>query len=639
MARKYDGKPGARFRSGLMVLPMLVMAACTAETADVASNTEAAAKPAGDVAVSATPEEVYWGNFHLHTKLSSDAFVAGTRRFDPEQAYRYARGEEVTSDSGQTYTIPQPLDFLMVSDHAEFLGVLAGANEGDPLLAGNALVEEWSGYAAAGQIGLLIRGLIGRIDNNDHAEISDVFNNSTWKNVADTADRFNQPGRFTTFAGYEWTSLVSGDNLHRVVVFREGADTVTSLPPFSAIDSNDPERLWAHLERYSKQTGGQVLAIPHNPNLSEGSMFDTRTLSGAPFDLDYLRTRQRWEPVAEVSQGKGDSETHPVLSPDDEFADFETWDHGDIAGNERNLEGTTLVEQMRGEYARGALLRGLGFQAVQGVNPFQFGMIGDSDSHTGIPSAREDGWLGHTINEEFGAERMNRLVGGSRIYFNRDMGATGIAAVWARANTREEIFAAVRRREVYSSTGPRIRLRFFGGWDFTRNLLDSDAYVNAGYARGVPMGGVLPTGPDGAPRFMMVALKDPDAANLDRIQVVKGWRDADGTLREHVYDVALSDGRVVDPATGRAPRVGSTVNLETATYTNSIGAVELRSFWTDPDFDPAEQAFYYVRVLEIPTPRWTTYDAVRYGIERPKEKPAEIQERIYSSPIWYVPRS
>ena len=589
-----------------------------------------------DVPLSELPDNLLWGDLHLHSNLSFDAYSFGTQEFSPQDAYRFARGEEVTSVTGVTAKLKRPLDFLMVSDHAEFLGLMRGISREDPAIAEHGLAQRWAGYVGEGRMGDVVQEFISVTTGSAPAEpLPTAFTQSVWSDVAAAAEEYYEPGKFTTFIGYEWTAMRTGDNLHRVVVFEDGAERAVETLPFSALQSNDPERLWEALAAYERSSGGRVMSIPHNGNLSDGDMFGDRTFSGEAMSKSYRETRLKFEPVAEITQVKGDGEAHPLLSPDDEFADFESWDTTDIGLNPRTKDLAELRRQMAGEYARGALKKGLLYTARDGANPFEFGMIGSTDMHTGLAAAAEDNFYGKFPDSEPSAARLGSDMGGV-LWGNATLAASGYVGVWARANTREEIFSALARREVYASTGPRIRLRMFAGWELARTDLDGDDYAEAGYAKGVPMGGILgPEARGGAPRFLLVAAKDPDGAHLDRIQVIKGWRDASGRLHERVYDVALSDGRQVDPAMGKAPAVGSTVNLKNASYTNDIGAAELRAFWLDPDFDPQEQAFYYARVLQIPTPRWTTFDAVRFGLPLPRNVPAEIQDRAYSSPIWY----
>jgi hypothetical protein len=466
---------------------------------------------------------------------------------------------------------------------------------------------------------------------------SEDLTRSIWEDFVVIADQYNEPGRFTAMTGFEWTSTPLGDNLHRVVVFRDGADKTGQTLPYSMFDSDDPEGLWAYLAAYEDNTGGQALAIPHNGNTSNGLMFSDKDFSGKRLDRAYAEARIRWEPLIEVTQIKGDGETHPLLSTDDEFADYENWDVTNLAGSAPKEDW-----MLQYEYGRSALKLGLKLGEQLGVNPYKFGLSGASDSHTALATTREENYFGKYKATEPSPDRHNGDVipaddPALRIKTSQEV-ASGLTAVWARENTRGQIFDAMKRKEVYATTGTRIRVRVFGGWDFKADDVARPDFVAQGYRRGVPMGGTLFEPPDGgAPSFMIRALRDPDGANLDRVQVIKGWLDEKRETHERIYDVAVSDDRETgDDGRVREP-VGNTVDVATATYTNTIGDPVLTAYWQDPDFDPEEHAFYYVRVLEIPTPRWTTYDAAFYGVDLPDTVPATIQDRAYTSPIWYTP--
>jgi hypothetical protein len=582
------------------------------------------------------PREVYWGDTHLHTSLSLDANLYGVTDLGPEDAFAFARGETVRATNGMPARIDRPLDFLVVSDHAEYLGILPLIRAGDPALLENATAQRWRDALARG----------GQDHHRMMLEIADSYATgepslrippdqpSPWHRIARLADEANTPGAFTAFIGFEWTTMSDGNNLHRVVVFADGANRARRVEPFSTFDSSDPEDLWRYLESYEQTTGGRALAIPHNGNLSGGLMFAETNRAGKPIDADYARARSRWEPIAEVTQIKGDSETHPLVSPDDAFADYGTWDQFNIA-----MTKPQAPWMQRFQYARPALALGLEIAERVGVNPYRFGMIGSSDSHTVLSAVEEDNFWGKMATDEPGPERTQTHWGTPEAGMaNTIQLASGYAAVWATANTREALFDALQRREVYATTGPRMRIRFFGGWEFSAQDLARPNTALAGYTKGVPMGGELPPRPKRvrAPSFLAWALKDPSGAHLDRLQIVKGWYTASGQSRENVYDLVWSDGRT--PATdGRLPAVGNSVDLATATYRNDIGAAELAVAWTDPDFDPEASAFYYVRVLEIPTPRWPVYDAVRLGVTLPEGTETIHQERAYTSPIWYTP--
>lgn len=594
------------------------------------------------------PRTLLWGDTHLHTSNSGDAFGSGTR-MGPEEAYRFARGEAVEPVKGQAVKLDRPLDFLVVADHAEGLGTMRELFQGNEAFLADPDAKRWYTMMHDGPeqarkaVAEVIRALgAGTLPKNltDPAVAVPVIR-SVWQDYTSTAERYNEPGRFTALIGFEWTSVPGGNNLHRVVMFRDGKERVDQVLPFSALQSEDPEKLWAYLDRYENKTGGRVLAMPHNSNLSNGRMFPPIDFAGAAIDSDYARQRQRWEPVTEVTQIKGDSESHPLLSPNDEFAGYGAlgWDIGNLS-----LTQLKQPEMIANEYAREALKRGLALQQSLGVNPFRFGMIGATDSHTAMANVQEDNFWGKNFGDQ---PRRDRAFSVIKNYndvqrYGWQMLAGGYAGVWATENSREAIWDAFARREVYASTGPRMMVRLFGGWSFTADDARRLDLADYGYAHGVPMGGELPVRPAAdasAPTLLIAAGRDPEGANLDRVQVVKGWVDAAGEVHEKIYDVAWSDpeGRGIDAATGKLAAVGSTVVLEKAEYTNDIGAAELRSVWKDPDFDPGVPAFYYLRVLEIPTPRWTTYDAARFGTELPDEVPRTVQERAYTSPIWYSP--
>ena len=571
--------------------------------------------------------QLFWGDTHLHTHLSVDAYLRGTR-LTREDAYRFARGQIVTSDNGMKAQLRRPLDFLAIADHASQLGILPRLAANDPLLKDWPVGQRWAQFLRDGnivQVGLEWADSMSTTPDPKYLNEPEV-RQSIWNDVAADSDKHNIPGLFTAFIAHEWTSAPEGDNLHRVVLFKDGAEIASQNIPFSAQDGDDPEQLWAHLEEYEKRTGGEVIAIPHNSNGSGGQMFAPVRLDGSEMNAQYVATRTKWEPIVEVTQVKGDSETHPSVSPDDEFADFESWDEGNLAQTKKSSPS-----HFKFGYARPALKEGLRHQSKIGTNPFKFGMIGSTDSHTGLATADEDNFFG-----KFGESLPQPTRYANQMFAVLQegywFGASGLAAVWAKENTREEIFAAFKRREVYATTGPRISVRFFGGWSFD----DKDAFAPdlsvIGHSKGVPMGSDLSTAPIGrAPQFLIEAVKDPLGANLDRVQVIKGWLDNDGQTHEKIYDVALSDNR-----NGGQP-IESTVDLKNASYSNSVGSTQFVNIWTDPDFDPRINAFYYVRVLEIPTPRWTAYDEIKFQINMPEEIPRIVQDRAYTSAIWYTP--
>ena len=587
------------------------------------------------------PTQVYWGDTHLHTALSVDAGAFGNR-LGLEEAYRFALGEEVISATGQRVKLLRPLDFLVVADHSDGIGLFPRLLEGDPALIADETARRWhhminEGGQEAVNAALELIDAFSRdevpFDINDPAFIGPV-----WEDVIEAAERYNAPGVFTAFIGYEWTSLVPpGNNLHRVLVYRYGGDKAEQTLPFTATESVDPEDLWSEMTAYEEKTGGRLLAIPHNGNLSNGMMFAMTDLAGNALTRAYAETRDKWEPLYEVTQIKGDGEAHSFLSPDDEFADYETWDLGNL-----NLSEPKTDDMLQYEYGRSGLKLGLQLENQLGVNPFKFGMIGSTDSHTSLVAVEEENFFGKHSGTEPNPERWNHPAiaapDGSAAVMGWEQVSSGYAAVWATENTREAIWDAMMRKEVYATTGPRMLVRFFGGWDFVAADAQTRIPGEVGYGKGVPMGGDLHSAPSGkSPTFLVAALKDGFGANLDRIQIVKGWLDGRGDLQERVYDVAVSDGRSIGSDGRCRTPVGNTVDLATPTWTNTIGDPELITVWQDPDFDPSERAFYYARVLEIPTPRWTAYDAVRFGIEMDDDVEMITQERGYTSPIWYTP--
>jgi hypothetical protein len=584
----------------------------------------------------AQPTEVYFGDTHLHTSFSPDAYFLENKTADPDDAYRFAKGLPIVHPYHRArIRIGTPLDFLVVADHAEMMGVPYKLFQGDPELVRTETGKRFVKAVEEGKgVDVFMEFIAGINAGKPFADLdSEKVKRSIWKESIAITERHNEPGRFTSFIGWEWTSTPNGNNLHRVVFTPQGGRTARRFIPFNAFDSDEPEDLWAWLEKTSAEAKASFVSIPHNSNISGGLMFDEVDSKGRPISAEYARMRMQWEPIVEMTQIKGDSETYPTLSPNDEFADFESFVHL-LSASQTEDVGDEAVKP--GDYARSALMRGLEIEARTGVNPYKFGMIGSTDSHTGAATAEEDNFAGKvaldsTPENTLGMEPIAMGISGA------DMSASGLAAVWAEENTRESIFAAFQRKEVYATTGPRLRVRFFGGFEYRPYDADAKDLARVGYDKGVPMGGDLTAAPDGkAPTFLVQAVKDPVGANLDRIQVVKGWLGADGKAREKVYDVALADDRKVGRR-GKVRSVGNTVDLETATYTNSIGDAQLASVWTDPDFDASQRAFYYARVLEIPTPRHTLYDAVAMNLKHPKDKDATIQERAYTSPIWYAP--
>ncbi|MHC4206839.1 MAG: DUF3604 domain-containing protein [Planctomycetota bacterium] len=603
-------------------------------------------RPYSPWAESGFPRKVYWGDTHLHTGLSADAGLFGCR-LGLEEAYRFARGEQVISSTGQPAKLSRPLDWLVITDHSDALGFIGDLAVGAPELLSFEQGARWAkGLRAGGQeavdtaLDLITTFSQGKIDPGILALYSPGSKKyaSVWDSVVKAAEAYNDPGTFSTLIGFEWTSLVKGNNLHRNVIFRDNGDRAGQVVPYTTqppIGSTDPLDLYKWMTNYETKTGGRLLALAHNGNLSNGFMFPVDAqYTNRKLDAFYVEQRAKWEPLYEITQIKGDGEAHPFLSPYDEFADYETWDAGNL-----DLTEAKKSEMLAGEYGREALKNGLLLEARLGTNPYKFGLVGSTDSHTALATAEEDNFFGKHSGSEPSAGRMLHPFTKTEqgIFEGWQTVASGLAAVWASENTREAIFDAMARREVYATTGPRMIVRLFGGWDYTPDDLDSRQPAFRGYEKGVPMGGDLwARKGNKAPTFMVYALRDPFGANLDRIQIVKGWLDRNNKTHEKVYDVVWSGNRKPD-RNGKLPPVGNTVDVQNANWTNTIGASELGVVWTDPDFDPNERAFYYARVIEIPTPRWIVYDAFRYGVEIPKDAVTTHQERAYTSPIWYSP--
>jgi len=595
----------------------------------------------------AIPTRVFWGETHQHTSYSMDAGAFGSR-LTPEDSYRFARGEVVLSSTAGAARLARPLDFLVVADHSDNMGFFPDLFAGAPHMLADPTGRRWYNMVLEG----------GQTGVAAALEIIDAFSRGTfpeaifytpdskpfrdtWAKTIAAAEKYNEPGRFTAFIGYEWTSQVPpGNNLHRVIVYRDDAGKASQTLPFTTYPpqgSTNPEDLWRVLQAYEDKTGGDVLAIAHNGNLSNGMMFPlVNPVGDKPLTRQYAETRAKWERLYEATQMKGDGEAHPFLSPNDEYADFGTWDKGNL-----NLSEFKTNDMLAGEYARSGLKRGLQLEEELGINPFKFGLVGATDSHTGLSTADDDNNFGKMSGMEPSPTRMFHkfMTSGDVSILSWETLASGYQGVWAYENTREALFDAMERKETYATTGPRMLVRFFGGWDFEEGDAATRQPGAVGYRKGVPMGGDLVDAPAGdSPSFLVAALKDPIGANIDRVQIVKGWLTADGELEERVYDIAVSDGRVIN-ADGRCTTpVGNTVDVANASWANTIGDSELITVWTDPDFDPSQRAFYYVRVLEIPTPRWTAYDAKFYGLDDvPEEIEMVHQERAYTSPIWYTP--
>jgi hypothetical protein len=621
----------------LSLAAAMTLAASLAAPPICASDATEAKGPYGfsPYAGSTRPIRPLWGEQHLHTGWSADAGAFGAT-LGPEEALRFARGEEILSSLGEPVKLMRPLDWVVITDHSDGAGVIFEIKGENPELMKDPRLKRWADMMNGGRGPEAAAELIAAQSNDDLPDqIKDPkLAMEIWLKNTAIMEKYNEPGRFTALIGYEWTSNAGGgDNLHRNVIYRDGKEKADHALPLTTFVTENPEELWKWMAKWEAETGGSMLAIPHNGNLSNGKMFALNTFTGDPLTREWAETRARWEPMYEITQIKGDGETHPSLSPDDEFADFETWDIGNLVGVPKE---PGMIER---EYAREALKQGLRLEAELGVNPFKYGFVGSTDSHTGLTAVEEDNFFGKHTGVEPSPGRWDHAVIQSEFGELKgwQMNAGGYTAVWAPQNTRESIWDALKRREAYATTGTRMTVRFFGGWDFADRDLDARDPAMVGYRKGVPMGGDLKAAAPGvAPSFLVSALRDPYSGNLDRVQIIKGWMDAKGELHERVYDVAWSGDRKPG-ADGKLPAVGSTVDVQNASWTNSIGAAELSTVWKDPDFDPALRAFYYVRVLEIPTPRWTAYEAKRFDLDLPPEVPMTIQERAYTSAIWYAP--
>jgi hypothetical protein len=589
------------------------------------------------------PTRVLWGDEHVHSGWSADAGLAGAT-LSPEDAVRFARGEQVKSSSGQMAQLHRALDWVALTDHSDAMGTISEMKGGNPEMMADPTVKRWHDMMAQGPEAAHTATFEAISAQATHTLPKILMDPkwmvSAWEKTVDIMEKYNEPGKFTAFIAYEWTSNgVEGQNLHRNVIFRDGADKTRAYPPLTTFASaapgregGDPESLWAWLDDWQKKTGGQVLAIPHNANLSNGWMFQQSRYDGTPLTAEWAIARARWEPLYEIFQYKGTSEAHPTLSPTDEFANYGIWDTSDLNGNPKT------PGMINAEYWREALKTGMMLQGKFGINPFKYGAVAGTDTHNGLPSgSEENNFWGKFVQNEPSPDRWKGIFQKQKSGFVRKdwtLLAAGITGVWATSNTRADLWDAMKRKETYASSGPRITIRFFGGYDLPDHVTAADI-AETGYAHGVPMGGDLKASVK-APTFLFAAMKDPEAGNLDRIQIVKGWIDAGGTSHEKIYDVKWAGDRKPD-ALGKLPPIGNSIDLKTATYTNSIGATELVGSFTDPDFDPAARAFYYARVIEIPTPRWTAYDAVKYHVTMDKDVEMIQQERAVTSPIWYNP--
>ncbi len=582
------------------------------------------------------PRQALFGDTHVHTGWSADAGMDGAV-VDPFQAYQFGLGQAVTSNTGQKAQLQRPFDWFMVTDHSDGMGVINQIIDGNPEMMAVPTLKRWrAALQEGGAAAASAKSELVRMQSNGElpSQVTDPkWMQSAWTETIKAAEQYYKPGEFTTFIAYEWTvNADGGDNLHRNVIFRDGGERAAQVRPLTTFETQAPEKLWAWMKAYEDKTGGQVLAIPHNGNMSNGRMFEEQQFDGSPMTREWAETRAHYEPLYEVTQIKGQSESHPLLSPEDEFASWDLWDRGNLILKPKP-EGSYPRE-----YWREALKVGMRIEGELGANPFRYGANAGTDTHTGLAASEEDNFFGKFKTLEPRKERWNfpLLEGETDNYMGWEMAASGAMGVWATENTREAIWDAMKRRETFATTGPRMTLRFFAGYDFTQDDLGADL-ARAGYQRGVPMGADLAADTEGrAPTFIVAAQRDPQGANLDRVQVIKGWVDAAGELHEQVFDVAWSGERQPD-AGGKLPAVGNTVDLDKASYANSIGADALTAVWSDPAFDASQRAFYYLRVLEIPTPRWTLYDKVRFGADMPNSVPLVHQERAFSSPIWYAP--
>lgn len=587
------------------------------------------------------PNQVYWGVAHVHTGFSFDAGMFGIS-LTPDDLFRVATGGEVVMDNGVRFKQDRPLDWVSITDHAEYMGISDEIRAGSPDLLANPQGKRWyemSHTSPQEGVKAAIEAVVSMQTGKPVFDASKLTA-SAWLHATESAEKWNQPGVFTTLHGFEWTCAPGGNNLHRTVIFRDNIERVGQVAPYSTFDSQDPADLWQYMDAYAKKTGGQVLAIPHNGNLSNGQMYSAETFDGKPMDRAYAELRASHEPLLEATQIKGDGETTPYLSPNDEFANYERWDF--------NFSNMTMAENsvLKGNYVRSALMTGLELDAKLGANPYKAGMIGGNDAHVGVVTTREDNFFGEFANGLPSPDRWktplvmvhNKPEEGPLVSVWNES-AAGLGGVWARDNTREGIWDALKRKEVYATTGDRPVVRVFAGWDFVQSDVSRPDFAEHGYAHGVPMGGDLVNAPaNKQPVFLVSALRDPEGPNLDRIQVVKGWLGSDGKSHERIFDVAVSGGRKIG-ADGRCKiPVGNTVDIAKATYTNSIGAAALSAYWKDPEFDASQLAFYYIRVIQIPSPRWTAYDQKRFGIKMPETVPMIVTDRAYTSPIWYTPK-
>ncbi|HEX5025883.1 MAG TPA: DUF3604 domain-containing protein [Agriterribacter sp.] len=594
-----------------------------------------------DITTGKLPTRVFWGVAHVHTGFSFDAGMFGVT-LSPEDLFKVSKGGEVKTDNGTVFKQDRPLDWVSITDHAEYMGISDEIREGSPDLLANPQGKRWyemSKTSPQEGVKAAIEAVISMQTGKPVFDASKLTANA-WVKATEAAEKYNEPGVFTTLHGFEWTCAPGGNNLHRTVIFRDNIEKVKQVIPFSTFDSQDPAGLWNYMDGYAKKTGGNVLAIPHNGNMSNGQMYTAETFQGQPMDKAYAEARASHEPLMEATQIKGDGETHPFLSPNDEYAGFEKyWD--------ANFQKMEMADKsvLYGNYVRSAFKTGLELDAKIGANPYKAGLIGGNDAHIGVVTTREDNFFGEFANGLPSKDRWktplvmkhNDPKQGPLVSVWGEQ-AAGLGGVWATENTREGIWDALKRKEVYATTGDRLVVRVFAGWDFVQSDVDRADFADNGYAHGVPMGGDLSSATTGKqPVFLVQAMRDPEGPNLDRIQIVKGWLGKDGKTQERIFDIAVTGDRKIG-ADGRCKTpVGNTVDVPNATYTNTIGAANLSAYWKDPTFDASQNAFYYIRVIQIPSPRWTAYDQKRYGIKMAANVPMIVTDRAYTSPIWYTP--
>jgi hypothetical protein len=627
-------------RSTFFVLFVFLMVSCKQE----GKTSEMPAEATEDASAANIPvnplKEAYFGDTHVHTGWSFDAGLDGAI-LTPDDAYRFALGEEITSNTGTKTRLKRPYDWFLISDHSDGMGVINEVIDGNPEMMESEILAGWNKAFASGEEAQMAAAksevvVLQSTGKLPEQAMDPKWMASAWNKTIDAAEKFNQPGTFTTFTAYEWTvNAGGGDNLHRNIIYKEGGDQARDILPLTTFETQEPKKLWAWMANYEAKTGDKLLAIPHNGNMSNGRMYEEQQFDGTPMTKEWAEIRAKYERLMELFQYKGQSEAHPYLSPTDEFANYELWDRGNLV-----LKPKTSKEMWKYEYYREGLKSGMRIGQELGANPFMYGANSGTDTHTGISSLDESEFYGKfkTV-EPNNTERWDfpLLEGNNDIYKGWEMAASGVMGVWAESNTREAIWEAMYNRETFSTTGSRLKMRFFAGFGLSETDMVK-GMAQAGYDNGVPMGSVLAGSADTtAPGFLIHVVKDPQGANLDRIQVIKGWVDANGETQEMIYEVAWAGDRTLD-AKGKLPAIGNTVNMETAAYTNDIGETELSTYWSDPDFDPALPSFYYVRVLEIPTPRWTLFDKIRHNLDLPDNVPLVHQERGVTSPIWYTPQ-